>query len=116
MKTLAFASIGRQTRCLIEWQLLTMIRPAEASTTRWDEIDFHAKEWRIPAGRMKMKREHIVPLSEQALAILEVMKPISKHRDYVFPGYRNPLEPMNSQTANMALKRMASKICWWLME
>lgn len=76
MKILAFASIGRQTRCLIEWQLLTMIRPAEASTTRWDEIDFDAKEWRIPAGRMKMKREHIVPLSEQALAILEVMKPI----------------------------------------
>ena len=109
MKTLAFASIGRQTRCLIEWQLLTMIRPAEASTTRWDEIDFDAKEWRIPAGRMKMKREHIVPLSEQALAILEVMKPISKHRDYVFPGYRNPLEPMNSQTANMALKRMGFK-------
>ncbi len=109
MKTLAFASIGRQTRCLIEWQLLTMIRPAEASTTRWDEIDFDAKEWRIPAGRMKMKREHIVPLSEQALAILEVMKPISKHRDYVFHGYRNPLEPMNSQTANMALKRMGFK-------
>ncbi|WP_312754502.1 tyrosine-type recombinase/integrase, partial [Escherichia coli] len=106
MKTLAFASIGRQTRCLIEWQLLTMTRPAEASMTRWDEIDFDAKEWRIPAGRMKMKREHIVPLSEQALSILEVMKPISKHRDYVFPGYRNPLEPMNSQTANMALKRM----------
>lgn len=73
MKTLAFASIGRQTRCLIEWQLLTMIRPAEASTTRWDEIDFAAKQWRIPAGRMKMKREHIVPLSEQTLAILEVM-------------------------------------------
>ena len=37
------------------------------------------------------------------------MKPISKHRDYVFPGYRNPLEPMNSQTANMALKRMGFK-------
>ncbi|WP_312650852.1 tyrosine-type recombinase/integrase, partial [Escherichia coli] len=79
------------------------------SMTRWDEIDFDAKEWRIPAGRMKMKREHIVPLSEQALSILEVMKPISKHRDYVFPGYRNPLEPMNSQTANMALKRMGFK-------
>lgn len=109
MKTLAFASIGRQTRCLIEWQLLTMTRPAEASMTRWDEIDFDAKEWRIPAGRMKMKREHIVPLSEQALSILEVMKPISKHRDYVFLCYRNPLEPMNSQTANMALKRMGFK-------
>lgn len=80
-----------------------MIRPTEASTTCWNEIDFDAKEWRIPAGRMKMKREHIVPLSAQALAILEMMKPISQHRDYVFPGYRNPLEPMNSQTANVSL-------------
>lgn len=109
MKALAFASIGRQTRCLIEWQLLTMTRPAEAAMTRWDEINFETKEWRIPAGRMKMKRMHIVPLSEQALAVLEVMKPISKHRPHVFPGYRNPLEPMNSQTANMALKRMGFK-------
>ncbi len=109
MKNLAFASIGRQTRCLIEWQLLTMTRPAEAAMTRWDEINFETKEWRIPAGRMKMKRMHIVPLSEQALAVLEVMKPVSKHRPHVFPGYRNPLEPMNSQTANMALKRMGFK-------
>ena len=56
-----------------------------------------------------MKRMHIVPLSEQALAVLEVMKPISQHTPHVFPGYRNPLEPMNSQTANMALKRMGFK-------
>ncbi|WP_210531245.1 tyrosine-type recombinase/integrase, partial [Pantoea ananatis] len=98
-----------QTRCLIEWQLLTMTRPAEAAMTRWDEINFDTKEWRIPAGRMKMKREHVIPLSEQALGVLDVMKPISQHRDFVFPGYRNPLEPMNSQTANMALKRMGFK-------
>jgi len=58
---------------------------------------------------MKMKRMHIVPLSEQALAVLEVMEPISQHRPHVFPGYRNPLEPMNSQTANMAVKRMGLK-------
>ncbi|WP_168395097.1 tyrosine-type recombinase/integrase [Erwinia amylovora] len=56
-----------------------------------------------------MKRMHIVPLSEQVLAVPEVMKPISQHRPHVFPGYRNPLEPMNSQTANMALKRMGFK-------
>jgi len=109
MKTLAFASIGRQTRCLIEWQLLTMTRPGEGAMTRWDEINFETKEWRIPAGRMKMKREHVIPLSEQAFGVLDVMKPISQHRDFVFPGYRNPLEPMNSQTANMALKRMGFK-------
>ena len=86
-----------------------MTRPAEAAMTRWDEINFETKEWRIPAGRMKMKRMHIVPLSEQALVVLEVMKPISKYRPHIFPGYRNPLEPMKSQTANMALKRMGFK-------
>jgi len=48
-------------------------------------------------------------LSEQALAVLEVMKPISKHRRHIFPGYRNLLEPINSQTANMALKRIGFK-------
>ena len=58
---------------------------------------------------MKIKRMQIVSLSEQALVVLEVMKPINKHRPHIFPGYRNPLEPMNSQTANMALKRMGFK-------
>lgn len=53
--------------------------------TRWDKINFETKELRIPAGRMKMKRLHIVLLSEQTLAVLEVMKLISKHRPHVFP-------------------------------
>lgn len=87
---------ARQTLCLIEWQLLTMTRPAEAAMTRWDEINFEKKERRIPAGRMKMKCIHSVTLFEQAHAVLVVMKPISQHRPHVFPSYRNPLEPMNS--------------------
>lgn len=55
---------------------------------------------------MKAKREHIVPLSSQALEILEVMKPISAHREHVFPSRNAPKQPMNSQTANAALKRI----------
>ncbi|MEG7999876.1 tyrosine-type recombinase/integrase, partial [Klebsiella quasipneumoniae subsp. quasipneumoniae] len=62
--------------------------------------------WTIPAERMKAKREHIVPLSSQALEILEVMKPISAHREHVFPSRNDPKQPMNSQTANAALKRI----------
>lgn len=65
-----------------------------------------AKLWTIPAERMKAKREHIVPLSTQALEILEVMKPISAHREHVFPSRNDPKQPMNSQTANAALKRI----------
>lgn len=105
-RSLVMSNLSVSTRCLIEWQLLTLVRPTEASGTRWDEIDLDAKLWKIPAARMKAKREHIVPLSPQALEILEVMKPISFHREHVFPSRNDPKLPMNSQTANAALKRI----------
>lgn len=106
MRSLVMSNLSVPTRCLIEWQLLTLVRPSEASGTRWAEIDLEAKLWTIPAERMKAKREHIVPLSSQALNILEVMKPISAHREYIFPSRNDPKQPMNSQTANAALKRI----------
>ena len=106
MVAIANASIKRTTRCLIEWQLNTMTRPAEAATTRWEDIDFEKKIWTIPAEHMKKRRVHIVPLTDQALALLEAIKPYSGHREYVFPADRNPRTHCNSQTANMALKRM----------
>tara|TARA_R110000868_G_scaffold410986_1_gene701213 strand:+ start:188 stop:1444 length:1257 start_codon:yes stop_codon:yes gene_type:complete len=106
MVALANASIKRTTRALIEWQLHTMTRPVEAATTRWSDIDLEKKIWTIPAERMKKRRPHTIPLSLQALAILEALKPYSGHREYVFPADRNPRDHCNSQTANMALKRM----------
>lgn len=106
MRSLVMSNLSVSTRCLIEWQLLTLVRPSEASGTRWAEIDLNAKLWTIPAERMKAKREHIVPLSTQALEILEVMRPISAHREYIFPSRNDPQQPMNSQTANAALKRI----------
>lgn len=106
MRSLVMSNLSVPTRCLIEWQLLTLVRPSEASGARWVEIDFDAKLWRIPAERMKAKREHIVPLSPQALEILDVMKPVSAHREHVFPSRNDPKQPMNSQTANAALKRI----------
>lgn len=109
MNALSYASIKLTTRCLIEWQLHTMVRPSEASGAAWAEIDLTAKLWTIPAERMKKKRQHIVPLTEQALAILALMKPISAHREHVFPGDRKPNKPSNSQTANKALARMGFK-------
>ena len=83
-----------------------MVRPSETAGTRWEEIDFKNKLWNIPAERMKKKRAHSVPLTEQTLEILEEMKPISAHREYVFPADRNPRTHANPSTANMALKRM----------
>lgn len=87
------------------WQLLTITRPAEASEARWDEIDFDANEWKIPAARMKMNREHTIPLSDEALAILATMKSLSGGREFIFPSRIKPTQPMNSQTVNAALKR-----------
>ncbi len=106
MRSLVMSNLSVPTRCLIEWQLLTLVRPSEASGARWVEVDFDKNLWTIPAERMKAKREHIVSLSPQALEILEVMKPISAHREHVFPSRNDPKQPMNSQTANAALKRI----------
>lgn len=106
MRSLIMSNLSVATRCLIEWQLLTLVRPSEASETRWAEINLGAKIWTIPAERMKAKREHIVPLSPQAIDILEVMKKISANREYVFPSRNDPKLPMNSPTANAALKRI----------
>ncbi len=106
MRSLVMSNLSVPTRCLTEWQLLALVRPSEASGARWAEIDLDAKLWTIPAERMKAKREHIVPLSRQALEILEVMKPISAHREHIFPSRNDPKQPMNSQTANAALKRI----------
>jgi integrase len=83
-----------------------MTRPAEAATAQWVDIDIEKRIWTIPAERMKKRRPHIVPLTDQMIAILEAVKPYSGHREYVFPADRNPRTHCNSQTANMALKRM----------
>ena len=94
------------TRCLIEWQLHTMVRPGEAAGTRWEEIDLKKQIWVVPAERMKMNRPHTIPLTIQTLNILEILEPVSGHREFVFPSDYNPGKSANSQSANQALKRM----------
>ena len=103
---LSTASIKYTTRCLIEWQLHTMIRPSEAAGTCWSEINLELAIWTIPAERMKRKKEHVVPLSEQCLVLLELMRPISGRREHVFPSDRDPKRHIHPATANVALKRM----------
>jgi integrase len=106
LQTLQYASIKLVTRCLIEWQLHTMVRPSEAAGARWDELDVDNKLWNIPASRMKKKKEHSVPLTDQAIQILERVKAISGEREYIFPADRDPRKHVNEQTANAAIKRM----------
>jgi len=106
MATLSVASIKLTTRCLIEWQLHTMVRPSEAAGARWNEIDVEKALWLIPGERMKAKKPHSVPLTPQMLNLLDVMKPISSRSEYVFPSDRTLRKHTNPSTANMALKRM----------
>ena len=100
------ASIRLETRLLIEWQLLTWVRPGEAVRARWADIDTDNSMWNIPAEFMKMKKPHKVPLSKEALRVLESMKAISGHREWVFPSIKDPLNHMHEQTANAAIIRM----------
>lgn len=62
-----------------------MTRPSEASGFRWEEVDLDEKVWTIPAERMKKLKEHRIPLTQKMLELLEVIKPISGHREFIFP-------------------------------
>ena len=109
MQALNVASIKIITRCLIEWQLHTMCRPNESAGARWEEIDVENRLWTIPAERMKMNREQVIPLTKQTMSILEHIRPISAHREFLFPADRNYLKHANESTANVALGRMGFK-------
>lgn len=109
LQTINRASIKQVTRCLIEWELHTLTRPSEAAGAKWSEIDELHKIWRIPAERMKKRRNHAVPLTKATLNLLEVMRPISGHSEFIFTADRNPRQHTNNQTANAALKRMGFK-------
>lgn len=85
---------------------LTFVRPGELRTAEWSEIDLEAAEWRIPAEKMKMDRDHLVPLSKQAIGILQSVHPITGHGKYVFPSMRTGDRPMSENTINAALRSM----------
>ena len=100
------ASIKLMTRCLFEWQLHTMVRPGEAAGAAWHEIDFENKLWNISAERMKKRKPHTVPLTPQTLAILEFLKPISAHREFIFPADKDPRTHASRETLGAAFRRM----------
>ncbi|OOF57311.1 tyrosine-type recombinase/integrase [Rodentibacter myodis] len=110
-KVLQNSDIKKPTVLLIEWQLLSILRSSEAVTIEWADIDWEAKALHIPAERMKGgKRAHSVPLSSQALNVLEQMRRYTGNRKYVFCSRVAPYNrPMNSGAANVALKRIGFK-------
>jgi integrase len=94
------------TRLAIELLVLTFLRQGELRGARWSEFDIDAKLWRIPAERMKMKSEHLVPLSKQSLAVIEQLRPLTGHYELLFPSERNPLEPMSDNTMRRAIFKL----------
>ena len=93
-------------KCALRFAPLVFVRPGELRQAEWEEIDFDHSEWRIPAEKMKMKDPHIVPLSKQAVAILNEIHPITCQGRYVFPSIRTNLRPMSNNTILAALRRM----------
>ncbi|WP_342620820.1 integrase arm-type DNA-binding domain-containing protein [Rhodoferax sp. GW822-FHT02A01] len=85
---------------------LVFLRPGELRTAEWAEMDLDAAEWRIPASKMKMKVDHLVPLSKQAVEILRDIHPVTGHGRYVFPSLRTGERPMSENTINAALRGM----------
>jgi integrase len=103
---------GRQlTRLAMKLMALTFVRTNELICARWDEFDFEARRWSIPAARMKMNTPHIVSLSRQAIEVLELLRTISGEDELVFPGEQNSAKPMSNMTILKALERMGYKGC-----
>lgn len=94
------------TRCALQLAPLVFVRPGELRHAEWSEINFDEAEWRIPAGKMKGKLQHIVPLSQQAMAVLREIHPLTGQGRYVFPSPRTDLRPMSSNAILSALRRM----------
>jgi integrase len=97
------------TRLAMKLLALTFVRTGELIGARWSEFDLEAKRWDIPTARMKMRTAHVVPLSRQALEVLDVLQTLSGEGEFLFPGDRNPSKPMSNMTILGALERMGFK-------
>jgi integrase len=82
------------------------VRPGELRHAEWNEFDFDERVWAIPAEKMKMRRPHFVPLSDQALAIIADIRPVTEHDRYVFPCQGKRDRPMCENTLNLAIQRI----------
>lgn len=95
-----------ETRLALELLSLTFVRPGELHAAEWVEFDLDAAVWAIPAGKMKMKRPHRVPLAPAALALLLELHAITGDRRYLFPSVRSADRYMSENTINAALRRL----------
>lgn len=96
------------TKCALRLAPLVFVRPGELRAAEWSEMDLDGdeKEWRIPGHRMKMGETHVVPLSRQAIAVIEQLQSLTGGGRYLFPSVRTASRPMSDNTINAALRRL----------
>lgn len=112
------------TQCALRLLPLVAVRPGELRLMEWAEVDFEKALWTVPAGRMKMRQPHLVPLSKQAITILSDLHRLTgppgkddaegltrysqgrNGKEYVFPGVRSLDRPISDMTLNAALRRL----------
>jgi integrase len=107
---------NRQTLLLMQLMVLCFTRIGEMTSATWAEINFDDALWTIPPEHCKLKeiekataQPHLVPLSHQALAILQELQSFNGHRTHIFPGRNNPNQPMNAETLRRSLERLGYK-------
>ena len=93
-------------RMALKFAPYVAVRPYNLRYARWRDMDFESKLWRIPAEEMKTKQEHLIPLTDSMLNILNEIKNFSGDDEYIFPSDRHPNKPFSDTTFNKALKRM----------
>jgi integrase len=93
-------------RCALRLLPLVFVRPGELQKMEWAEVDLERKQWCIPSEKMKMRQPHVVPLSAQALTVLEEIKPLTGSGKYVFPCQRSNERPMSNMALLAALRRI----------
>ncbi len=92
--------------CALKIAPLIFVRPGELRQMEWSEIDFDSEQWNIPAEKMKMKVNHLVPMSKQVIAILKELHPLTGSGKYAFPNGRTTDRPMSEVALLAALRRM----------
>lgn len=100
------ARLYKQTQLAMRLLMFTFVRTNELINARWEEFDLEEKTWVVPAARMKMRRDHIVPLSDQAIAILRELKEMNGDWPWILPSQVSPRKPMSNGTIIHAIRRM----------
>lgn len=105
LRAVETGKMSDQTRIALQLLTLTAVRKQELLAARWEEFDLEKGEWSIPAGRMKMRDAHWVPLSRQSVKLLRELRKLSP-RELLFPNRREPKRPMAGNSMNAVLGRL----------